>query len=560
MDCLTSEEMSVRLPNVAHNFASSKIFSIRVWPRVYVKESGMLEALKKYCMSPLWSNSFINCGSKQECKTAREFLMEPWVLIQLPWNTNLLHQWLVAVQAEILQLMPELARFMHWPFPMKHMFRISQMSNIICELSVRIEKAFQLVVWLESKWPESNSKAPLCILDHVVLPVLKLLEFILSKRALNLIRTLNSMVFSEQAPSDRLLISEFPDVAQFDCNDFYWKFQKKDVLPACKETDMDEIVYSLKNVEFLISMRDTEFKVMKSVSQDEIASLETVWEKQGDIVKEFTIDVLRKNIKSGVDLEVLIPWENQKFKLLMTKFCASIEKHQDVLKGVSDKCVSYNLLALNAELQISLVKTEAAYHLYLMLLKSGALKRKDLFLVYENPEVSEMECNKFDDTLEEVVATCFSRDDLRNLIPEDYRHSKLPVATAPVWDGHYNQTIQYFEVHIIQKKFFYTRMKYFVSSALIFLLFVHRSVLRCWCIQYLTEVSAELKTELFFLNGSSSSTLSRALSPGLEILSRPKLITRRWSYTSISCTIVFKNTRPTFANARLQLIILQNGL
>lgn len=45
--------------------------------------------------------------SPEQCRSAEEFLLEPWLLLQLPFQPSLLHQWAVALLAETLKFQKE---------------------------------------------------------------------------------------------------------------------------------------------------------------------------------------------------------------------------------------------------------------------------------------------------------------------------------------------------------------------------------------------------------------------------------------------------------------------
>lgn len=45
---------------------------------------------------------------RENCTTAEEFLLEPWVLLQLPFQPALLHQWAVALLAETLRFQQDM--------------------------------------------------------------------------------------------------------------------------------------------------------------------------------------------------------------------------------------------------------------------------------------------------------------------------------------------------------------------------------------------------------------------------------------------------------------------
>jgi len=53
--------------------------------------------------------------SLEDCQTAAEFLLEPWILVQLPFQPLLFYQWSVALLAEALTFQKELCEIFYVP-------------------------------------------------------------------------------------------------------------------------------------------------------------------------------------------------------------------------------------------------------------------------------------------------------------------------------------------------------------------------------------------------------------------------------------------------------------
>jgi hypothetical protein len=53
----------------------------------------------------------------EECESAEEFLLEPWVLLQLPFEPTILHQWTVALMAEAMRFRMKIVDFTTMAYP-----------------------------------------------------------------------------------------------------------------------------------------------------------------------------------------------------------------------------------------------------------------------------------------------------------------------------------------------------------------------------------------------------------------------------------------------------------
>lgn len=77
---------------------------------------------------------FFQRNSIEECQTAEEFLLEPWVLMQLPFQPTLLHQWAVALLAEALKLRNQITDFFVIAYPQKLARAVEKLAKISSDL------------------------------------------------------------------------------------------------------------------------------------------------------------------------------------------------------------------------------------------------------------------------------------------------------------------------------------------------------------------------------------------------------------------------------------------
>jgi len=124
----------------------------------------------------------------EECKSAAEFLLEPWVLLQLPFQPALLHQWCVALMAEALRFRRDLSAFCYIPFQMRRIFaRLFWMCNAMCSTSLNYFYKFADYIY---------TGASCYTLDHLS-ETLTILEFVLSDEYEIMMKALKRMAWSK---------------------------------------------------------------------------------------------------------------------------------------------------------------------------------------------------------------------------------------------------------------------------------------------------------------------------------------------------------------------------
>jgi hypothetical protein len=472
MDCSTGEGQE-SLANAAHYLAISKIFSLQIWPTLssaLKRKEELITALRNYCLSPRWSDSFIACN-KHECKTASEFLLNPWVLIQLPWDTTLLHQWLVAIEAEILQLSKEFEEFHVWSIPEPVNSEVKKLYLIIGDLRGRVTRGFVLIDWMEKQWPQVDGRANKCILDCIVLPALSPLEFILSQKALDVTKALKVLTFKNSVScSDKGFVFRVVELEDEESNLYHSGFRdlESKSLLGCVENNLEEIIESLENFKpTLTQLECSEYhKLILLASspllgnEDSIDTLELVWKEKSSSLKDFVHDIQKRMIKSNENLEDLIPWDDKTFTLRMSRHFLTFFGLKEKVFGIKDKCVLYNVLNLQAKREISTVETKVALGLCLKLKDKVNLSFK-----YEDPEASKMTCNDVSKTLNVVKEKLWTRTQLSELVATQLRNPTSQTSEAPVWLGDCKQIYQHFEVII------YFKLHEIIVSHIFFLLY-----------------------------------------------------------------------------------------
>jgi hypothetical protein len=119
------------------------------------------------------------------CKSAAEFLLNPWLLIQLPWNAALLNQWLMAALAEVFKVKKEVIKFHWWPLGREVLMTVNA---VLTEVEVLHHRLVTGIAYIgrcnkSTTAPEVSRE----ILTQLVLPVMPALEMLANNTLLNTI-------------------------------------------------------------------------------------------------------------------------------------------------------------------------------------------------------------------------------------------------------------------------------------------------------------------------------------------------------------------------------------
>lgn len=199
-------------------------------------------------------------GRLDQCKTASEFLFEPWVLVQLPFQATLMHQWTVALLAEALKLQIELADFtiithdQRLSFALQLLFKMS--SQLLAYANLALSHYFMHCVLGPNSLLDllQKSHEPFLKMLPNLLPVL---NFVVNGECFNVIRALKRMTWAKEKWSSKWVLqykvsdesgisTDFGALATM-YNLWYWKQTKRLTwLYETKDHKIDDIALKLK--------------------------------------------------------------------------------------------------------------------------------------------------------------------------------------------------------------------------------------------------------------------------------------------------------------------------
>jgi len=174
--------------------------------------------------------------SVEECETAAEFLLEPWILVQLPFQPLLLHQWSVALLAEALKLKQKLGELHSVPTQL-----ISPVTKLLEMNKLMFHTAFSFFAhynFYVHEGCESLSNSVSSVFLHQIPEVLPVIEFILSGECDNIIKALTKIALDSVSTDYQDKNKDFLiDGGEFSfCyNPSYWKQKSLVHSMYCKE-------------------------------------------------------------------------------------------------------------------------------------------------------------------------------------------------------------------------------------------------------------------------------------------------------------------------------------
>jgi len=141
----------------------------------------------------------------EQCESAAEFLLEPWVLLQLPFEPTILHQWTVALMAEALRFQKKITDFTTMAYP-EHLKTVVDKLIAIASLLLNGANKFlsfiaKLVNVKKDSINRMHATASLYWNDfQEILPqVVVALKFVLSEECGAVISALKRMAWNENA-------------------------------------------------------------------------------------------------------------------------------------------------------------------------------------------------------------------------------------------------------------------------------------------------------------------------------------------------------------------------
>jgi len=176
----------------------------------------------------------------EECQTATEFLLEPWILVQLPFQPLLFHQWSVALLAEALKFEIELKELFYIPSHLKTpVGKLEKMCNLMFRAAFKFFDHFTSYFYKEEENLSSNVGSSFLDLLPEVLPVI---EFVLSEDCRKIIKALTRIALSSTSVKYKRTEAQIESGDNFPCcyNIYYWKQESvlssicsKDVMTSC---------------------------------------------------------------------------------------------------------------------------------------------------------------------------------------------------------------------------------------------------------------------------------------------------------------------------------------
>jgi hypothetical protein len=92
----------------------------------------------------------------QQCKSGAEFLLEPWVLLQMPFQPSLLHQWAVALLAEALTFQLKISPIFSYGCPKKYAYIFKGLRRILNEMKICAQYALDMFMSMCLQGQDTN--------------------------------------------------------------------------------------------------------------------------------------------------------------------------------------------------------------------------------------------------------------------------------------------------------------------------------------------------------------------------------------------------------------------
>jgi hypothetical protein len=252
MDCLSLLETScgnksLHFANATQLFTFNQMYGLPFWSTainlqhsIFAKrefEKTMYMLTNIYHSSKTQWQLFAEEGDLHLCESSAEYLLEPWLLIQLPWHPAVYYQWLLAVMAEIFKAKKELAELYMWLVPKKLISVISKLLSLVETLHCRIICGFHLINWLSNcedsgSGFETNLETVECILNMILLPSLPTIEFLVDDKFNIMVRALKRMAWPSESKSTA--------AEEADCEAYSFRVQEVEAVLPLFRTELIE--------------------------------------------------------------------------------------------------------------------------------------------------------------------------------------------------------------------------------------------------------------------------------------------------------------------------------
>jgi hypothetical protein len=123
-------------------------------------------------------------------------LLNPWVIVQLPFQHAILHQWIVAFYAETLKFQKEVSDLLIITYPSEMRSALKSLSKIKSTLSHFTNTCHEYL--FSCLWRQPSSPLFSNIITNLLPDVLPMLKFILSEKSKFVIRALKRMAWNRR--------------------------------------------------------------------------------------------------------------------------------------------------------------------------------------------------------------------------------------------------------------------------------------------------------------------------------------------------------------------------
>jgi hypothetical protein len=213
---LVTSTCTLHFANATQLFTFSQLYGMQFWvDAAKLHQTGTKTEFRLTVLMLLAFNHSINTqkqlfadkGDLHLCESVSEFLLEPWLLMQLPWNPVLYNQWLAAALAEVLRAKKELVEFYRWPVPEEESSAVRTLLSEVETLHRRLLSGFGLINWLSNEgiFTELNLTTVACIMNNVIIPSLPIIEFIVSNKFYLVTRALKRRIWPSEDKETKAL-------------------------------------------------------------------------------------------------------------------------------------------------------------------------------------------------------------------------------------------------------------------------------------------------------------------------------------------------------------------
>ena len=132
----------------------------------------------------------------EQCTTSAEFLLDPWVLMQLPWNPVLLMQWTAGALTEYYSLQLEMVELLRWYLPLRPSRVVRKLLNLLAQLPLYLLKALHhMEMHFKTRSKMNILQRAASFLNMLTHDLLPLLEFVVLGKARDIVRALKRKSF-----------------------------------------------------------------------------------------------------------------------------------------------------------------------------------------------------------------------------------------------------------------------------------------------------------------------------------------------------------------------------